>query len=49
VTLKQTGWQEGDEWDKAYAYLADGNKQLLETLQRRFEKGPIAWQKIFGH
>jgi uncharacterized protein YndB with AHSA1/START domain len=49
VTLKQTGWKEGDEWDKAYAYLADGNKQLLETLQMRFEKGPIDWQKIFGH
>ena len=33
VTLKQTGWKEGDEWDKAYEYLADGNAQLLETLQ----------------
>jgi uncharacterized protein YndB with AHSA1/START domain len=43
LVLKQTGWKEGEEWDKAYAYLADGNKQLLETLQRRFEKGPIDW------
>jgi uncharacterized protein YndB with AHSA1/START domain len=43
VILKQTGWKEGEEWDKAYAYLAAGNKQLLETLQLRFEKGPIDW------
>lgn len=48
VTLKQTGWKEGEEWDKAYDYLASGNKQLLETLQVRFEKGPIDWQKAFG-
>jgi uncharacterized protein YndB with AHSA1/START domain len=48
VTLKQTGWKEGEEWDKAYAYLASGNKQLLETLQLRFEKGPIDWKAVFG-
>ena len=44
VTLTQTGWKEGEEWDKAYAYLAEGNKRLLEVLQLRFEKGPIDWQ-----
>src|SRR4051794_14313811 len=41
VTLTQTGWKEGEEWDKAYDYLAIGNAQLLATLQRRFEDGPI--------
>lgn len=48
VTLKQTGWKEGEEWDRAYAYLADGNVQVLETLRTRFEKGPIDWVKVFG-
>jgi len=45
VTLTQTGWKEGNEWDKADAYLTDGNAQLLETLYQRFEKGPIDWAK----
>jgi len=36
VRLTQTGWQSGDEWDRAYEYLANGNAQLLETLRRRF-------------
>ncbi len=48
VVLTQTGWKPGDEWDKAYEYLADGNKQLLETLQQRFVTGPIDWAKVFG-
>jgi uncharacterized protein YndB with AHSA1/START domain len=48
VVLKQTGWKEGEEWDKAYEYLADGNAQLLQTLQERFVKGPIDWAKVFG-
>jgi uncharacterized protein YndB with AHSA1/START domain len=48
VTLRQTGWKAGEEWDKAYEYLAGGNVQLLEALQLRFEKGPIDWVKVFG-
>jgi uncharacterized protein YndB with AHSA1/START domain len=48
VTLKQTGWKDGAEWDKAYDYLADGNAQLLQTLQVRFQKGPIDWAKVLG-
>lgn len=45
VTLHQTGWQQGAEWDAAYDYLAGGNAQLLEQLHRRFSTGPIAWPK----
>jgi len=48
VRLTQTGWKEGDEWDKAYEYLAKGNAQLLWTLHRRFVSGPIDWQKEWG-
>ena len=36
VTLTQTGWRQGKEWDCAYEYLASGNAQLLEHLYVRF-------------
>ena len=45
VRLTQTGWLEGDEWDRAYEYLAVGNAQLLATLHRRFVSGPTDWSK----
>lgn len=45
VQLTQTGWEDGDEWDKAYEYLAVGDAQLLATLHRRFVSGPIDWTK----
>ncbi len=45
VQLTQTGWKTGDEWEKAYEYLAVGNAQLLATLHHRFVSGPIDWSK----
>ncbi len=48
VRLVQTGWKTGEEWDRAYDYLAQGNAQLLEMLRRRFVSGPIDWAKAFG-
>jgi len=45
VHLTQTGWKDGAEWDDAYAYLAEGNAQLLNALYDRFKNGPIAWPK----
>jgi uncharacterized protein YndB with AHSA1/START domain len=48
VRLTQTGWKEGEEWDKAYDYLAGGNAQMLETLKRRFVSGPLDWTKEWG-
>ncbi|HEY3744070.1 MAG TPA: SRPBCC domain-containing protein [Bryobacteraceae bacterium] len=48
VRLTQTGWKSGKEWDDAYAYLASGNAQLLETLKRRFVDGPLDWNKEWG-
>jgi len=44
ITLTQTGWKQGNEWDDAYEYLASGNAQLLEQLYVRFARGPIKWQ-----
>lgn len=45
VTLTQTGWGQGKEWDEAYEYLAGGNAQLLGQLNYRFVNGPIPWDK----
>ena len=44
VTLTQTGWKEGREWDDAYEYLAQGNAQLMNQLYLRFARGPLKWQ-----
>jgi uncharacterized protein YndB with AHSA1/START domain len=46
VTLKQTGWKDGAEWDAAYEYLSRGNAQLLTQLHQRFAAGPIDWSKF---
>lgn len=46
VTLVQTGWKTGAEWDAAYDYLAIGNAQLFDQLRRRFESGPIDWSTL---
>jgi uncharacterized protein YndB with AHSA1/START domain len=48
VTLTQTGWKTGKEWDDAYEYLASGNAELLDQLRQRFVSGPIAWPKGGG-
>jgi uncharacterized protein YndB with AHSA1/START domain len=45
VTLVQTGWKAGTEWDAAYEYLANGNAELLTQLYQRFVSGPLAWPK----
>jgi uncharacterized protein YndB with AHSA1/START domain len=45
VTLVQSGWKDGREWDEAYEYLVGGNATLLTQLYRRFVSGPIDWTK----
>jgi uncharacterized protein YndB with AHSA1/START domain len=46
VTLMQTGWKDGAEWDAAYEYLSRGNAQLLTQLHQRFTTGPLDWSKF---
>jgi uncharacterized protein YndB with AHSA1/START domain len=46
VTLTQTGWREGREWDEAYEYLAAGNASLLAQLYQRFASGPLKWPSL---
>ncbi|HVT61685.1 MAG TPA: SRPBCC domain-containing protein [Thermoanaerobaculia bacterium] len=48
VRLAQIGWQTGEEWDRAFAYLAKGNAELLESLHHRFASGPIDWQALLA-
>jgi uncharacterized protein YndB with AHSA1/START domain len=45
VTLTQSGWRQGKEWDDAYAYLADGKAELLAQLRDRFVNGPMNWNR----
>lgn len=43
VTLHHTGWGDGAEWDKAYAYFDRAWGTVLGNLEKRFETGPIDW------
>jgi uncharacterized protein YndB with AHSA1/START domain len=45
VTLTETGWGEGDEWDKAFAYFSSAWQDVvLQRLKYRFEVGPVDWK-----
>jgi len=43
VTLHHTGWGEGGEWDKAYAYFDRAWGNVLINLQKRWTTGPYDW------
>lgn len=43
VTLHHTGWGEGGEWDKTYAYFDRAWGGVLNSLKTRFETGPVNW------
>ena len=43
VTLHHTGWGDGGEWDKAYAYFDRAWGNVLANLGKRFDKGPQDW------
>jgi uncharacterized protein YndB with AHSA1/START domain len=43
VSLHHTGWGDGGEWDKAYAYFDRAWGGVLGNLKKRFESGPIDW------
>jgi uncharacterized protein YndB with AHSA1/START domain len=43
VTLHHTGWGDGGEWDRAYAYFDRAWGAVLANLKKRFESGPIDW------
>ena len=43
VTLHHTGWGEGGEWDKTFAYFDRAWDSVLANLKKRFESGPQDW------
>jgi uncharacterized protein YndB with AHSA1/START domain len=43
VRLHHTGWGDGGEWDKAYAYFDRAWDNVLANLKKRFDSGPIDW------
>jgi len=45
VSLHHTGWGDGDEWDKAYAYFDRAWGNVLAGMKKRFESGPQDWSE----
>jgi uncharacterized protein YndB with AHSA1/START domain len=43
VSLHHSGWGDGGEWDKAYAYFDRSWGNVLGNLEKRFASGPIDW------
>jgi uncharacterized protein YndB with AHSA1/START domain len=46
ITLAETGWGEGEEWDKAFEYFSHAWQDVVfKRLKYRFENGPVDWKK----
>jgi len=43
VTLHQTGWGDGGEWDKTFTYFDRAWGNVLANLKKRHETGPVDW------
>jgi uncharacterized protein YndB with AHSA1/START domain len=43
VSLHHTGWGDGGEWDKTYAYFDRAWTFVLGNLKKRYESGPQDW------
>jgi len=43
VSLHHTGWGDGAEWDKAYAYFDRAWGNVLTNLKKRHDSGPVDW------
>lgn len=48
VTLRATGWGEGEDWAQGYAYFERAWALVLDRLRRRFESGPLDWANPDG-
>ena len=47
LILHQTGWGDGEEWDKAFEYFENAwENVVLKRLQDRFNNGPIKWKEF---
>lgn len=45
VRLHHTGWGDGGEWDRAYAYFDRAWGSVLANLRKRFDSGPLDWRE----
>ena len=45
VTLHHTGWGDGGEWDKTFAYFDRAWGAVLGKLQASFTTGPVDWSE----
>lgn len=43
VTLEQTGWGEGPDWDEGFRYFDRAWALVLARLEHRFAVGPLDW------
>ncbi len=43
VSLHHTGWGDGGEWDKTYAYFDRAWPRILANLKKRFDGQPQDW------
>jgi len=43
VSLHHTGWGNGGEWDRTYAYFERAWPAVLANLKRRFDTEPFDW------
>ena len=43
LRIHHTGCGDGGEWDKSYAYFDKAWGNVLGSLQKRFETGPVDW------
>jgi len=47
VILVQSGWGEGEDWDKSYNYFTSAwGKIVLPRLEYRFKNGPLDWNNL---
>jgi uncharacterized protein YndB with AHSA1/START domain len=45
LTMTCLGWQNGDEWERAFDYFLKNNAMFLNLLRKRFTEGPLAWSQ----
>ena len=45
VSIHHSGWGDGGEWDKAYAYFDKAWAGVLANLHKRFDQGPQDWSE----
>jgi uncharacterized protein YndB with AHSA1/START domain len=48
IVLHHTGWGDGGEWDKAFAYFDRAWGNVLGNLKKRFDDGPQDWTAWLG-